>query len=144
MQVADACSFCAEDAVHGPFGVIHVCDRCARNVGLVAKQGDADIWSPASPHYKGLISANPDELLSELKAKVANQISEDDAHSHDSLADAYLAMGLYDEAVGEAATALNAARTRTVLVAALRKLLSPPLLKSDGFARLRHRVRRIP
>lgn len=51
-----------------------------------------------------------------------------------------LATGLFEEAVLEAATALKVARRTSVIASALEMLLSPPLLRSDGFVRLRRRV----
>jgi hypothetical protein len=86
-------------------------------------------------------SASLDESLVRFKATVASTISEEDSESHINLAEAYRSMGLYDEAVGEAAASLNSARRASVIISGLRMLLSPPLLTSAGLVRLKRRVR---
>lgn len=138
-QLEAACSFCLERAEYGPSAGISVCDRCARLIAVIARRGDRAIWVEGNAAGTAS-SASLDEELASLKAKVAEQISEDDAESHANLADAYLAMGLFEEAVQEAATALKVARRASVIASALQMLLSPPLLKSDGFVRLRSRM----
>lgn len=134
-----ACSFCLGRAEYGPIAGINACDRCARLIAIIARRGDRAIWMEG--HAAGTASsASLDADTATLKAKIAKQISEADEESHANLADAYLAMGLFEEAVREAATALKVARRSAVIASTLQMLLSPPLLRSDGFVRLRRRV----
>lgn len=113
-----------------------VCDRCARKVALVAREGDSAIWSDSEPGRE----AGADESFTRFKAGIAAQIADDDVDSHGNLADAYRAMGLYADAVRELGMVVNGARDATVVVGALRQLFSPPLLRADGFSRLLGRV----
>lgn len=138
----EACSFCSCGADYGPVEGIGVCDQCARLIATIAGEGDREIWSGTEPDAAAGASAGSlEESLARFKQGVAGLIPNEDADSHANLAEAYRAMGLHDEAVGEAATALRSGRQVPVITSALQMLLSPPLLRPDGFVRLRGRVR---
>lgn len=137
----EACSFCSRGADYGPFDGMGVCDQCARLIAAIAAEEDHEIWSETQPGAADSASSGSlDESLARFKQQVSGLISDEDADSHANLAEAYRAMGLYDEAVCEAAAALRSGRRVPVIMLALQMLLSLPLLKPDGFTRLKDRI----
>ena len=135
------CSVCLRGSDYGPFGDILVCEGCTRQIATIASGGDREIWSDSPGSASdGASSVEFEEILAKFKADVAGHIATEDGDSHANLAEAYRAMGLHDDAVREASTALGAGRRTPLVLSALEMLLSPPLLKSGGFARLRQRV----
>lgn len=84
---------------------------------------------------------NPDEVFAQFKRGVEKQLFAEDAESHLNLAIAYREMGLYGDAVREAAVAFRATRDRKKADEAMALLLSPPLLKLDAIEALRAQFR---
>lgn len=80
-------------------------------------------------------------MLANFKVGVAAFLPDEDGDSHAHLAEAYRALGLYQDAVREASSALKGGRRGPIILSALEMLLSPPLLRSDDFVRLRNLVR---
>ncbi len=138
------CSFCAQPAAYGPFGAVAVCEACAKTIGAVARDSDGvtldEIWSSSADVEASHGAGDSEERLAAFKQTVAERISGEDADSHANLAEAYRAMGLYQDAVREAATALSFAREARTIGYAVEMLLSPPLLTTSGFGPLRSRV----
>lgn len=146
------CSFCGQTATLDPSAGLRVCWSCAKRIATLAMQSEAgnlaDIWSSvappleraAAPVVRGEIDV--ERVFDTFKEGVAKQISADDVDSHTHLAEAYREMGMYSDAVREAAVAVTAARAPLSAARPLGFLLTPPLLRSDGLERLRERLRR--
>jgi len=151
MEPNCACSFCGQAATLEPSAGFWVCSSCAKRIAKLVVESKpesvADIWSSVAPPLgrgepQQVVRADidPDRLFEEFKEGVAKNISVNDANSHSHLAEAYREMGLYADAVREAALALGAAvATRTADIP-LRLLLTAPLLRPDGLERLRRRL----
>ena len=147
------CSFCGEVATLEPSPGLRVCRSCAKRIArLVAEtkpESLTDIWSSAGAPPASLagwqnveVEIDTERVFEEFKEGVAKNISGADAESHSHLAEAYREMGLYVDAVREAAIAVNAAVAQRSVEGPLRFLLTPPLLRPDGLERLRERLRR--
>jgi hypothetical protein len=129
------CTFCGQDATLECTRDLAVCRSCAIRIGNLAANNPAavgDIWSAAQ--------IDPDPRFEEFKERVAAQISADDAQSHLHLGQAYLEMGLLLDAQREAGLAVGASAVE-IATAGLRILLTAPLLRDGGLARLRERLR---
>ena len=142
MDLQCPCSFCSLGADYAPFKGFALCDRCARRIATVARQANRDeIWFEEQDEgADGQGVADVDHALARLKKSVDADIPSQDAESHANLAEAYRAIGLYRDAVREAATALDAAANARVMNWVLEMLLSAPLIKPGGFGPLRSRV----
>jgi hypothetical protein len=137
-----------------PSSDLDLCGACALRVASPSE----GIWAyellpaeTAAPDVAGAETAarlpsrkcsESDRALEEFKRAVAIQIPENDADSHLNLAAAYSAMGLFVDARREAAIAITADATAKATNAALRLLLTAPLLPDDALDRLRERLRR--
>ena len=107
----------------------------------------AEIWSTVAPpgdrveaHPRHRDEIDIERTLEAFKEGVAKQISADDVDSHTNLAEAYREMGLYVDALREAAIAVTAAVVPRSAEAAVGFLLAPPLLTPNGLERLRERL----
>jgi hypothetical protein len=146
-----SCTFCGQPASLGPMPKVHVCRTCAKRIGALAsfERGGSTAWSTqaAPPRAAPAESAEVERDLREFKAGVAKQISAEDFESHFDLAEAYREMGLFDDALREAAVVLTTASPKLTAVATkvteltLRLVLTPPLLKPRGLDQLRRQLR---
>lgn len=147
------CSFCDADASFGPHDGARACDPCARRIARLATQSDhralRAIWSFAGartvaekkPERMDAEAPDPDEVFAAFKRGVDKQLSADDVDSHLHLAIAYREMALYEDAVREAAVALQGTRETRKVDEALGMLLTAPLLRPGGVGALRVRFR---
>jgi hypothetical protein len=148
------CSFCARPSWFGPFDGIVVCETCPRRIGALADHAAvspvANIWAltgpPARPEKADKPLPPPDvdaeELFRRFTEGVAATISPDDTQSHADLSQAYKEMGLNSDALREAAIALERGTNPEVIRAALRVVLTAPLLKPGGLKELKARLQR--
>jgi hypothetical protein len=129
------CTFCSSTAVLVPTDECRVCSTCARRIAKLALRGDADdVWDMRTPP--------PDAAREEMAARIAKSVSRDDADSHHALAQSFRTMLMYAGALREAALAFEATNDDGRAAVALRIVLTPPLLRADGLAKLRaHLVR---
>lgn len=79
----------------------------------------------------------------ELAERVAKQLAPEETDAHYHLALAYREMGLHADALREAAVALESTDDAATATAALRVLLTEPLLRADGLRVLRERLVRM-
>ena len=136
----EACAFIAafcsaESALYVPTDECRVCDPCAARIARLAAAATDEIWTAKVDEGR-----ERNVEAEELAARVAKQVAPSDVDSHFHLAMAYRAMGLHGDALREAATALKAASDASRTAAVLRLLLTPPLLRDDGVAKLRQRI----
>jgi hypothetical protein len=147
-----ACSFCGQAAKLEPSEGLRVCWSCAKriaNLVVESKPGSlADIWSSVAPPQdraepqpvaRGEIDV--ERVFDAFREGITKQISTDDVDSHTHLAEAYREMGMYVDAVREAAIAVTGALAPRSAQGPLGLLLTPPLLRWDGMERLRQRLR---
>ena len=147
------CSFCDAAASFGPNGTVRACEPCARRVARLAGRSDREarstiwetVYAPAAEakpvEHARPAHVDPEKVFEEFKRGLQRQLSSVDAETHLDLATAYRDMGLYGDAVREAAVAFDAARERKVAEEALGLLLTPTLLRPDGIEALRARFR---
>ena len=129
-----------------------MCATCARRIGRLAIERVPEIWavvrvasSPPPSNAQSVPRAPSDDrsftqMLRAFQRGVAERIGPDDAESHYHLAHAYRAMGLFEDAVRAAGTALDVDAPSTPIAPALAMLLEPPLLRDEGMAVLRTRL----
>jgi hypothetical protein len=108
------------------------------------------VWSIGDAHVAGQETArradipasaiDVEAVWAAFRRGVEAQIAPSDVDSHLRLADAYVEMGLHEDAVREAVVAFHGARDRAQAEGALRLLLSAPLLKPGGLVALRGRL----
>jgi hypothetical protein len=142
------CTFCSSEAWAGPAFEVEVCQACARRIGALAKEADPEIWSVVAvsrstpPDAPDAPDAQPSftKMLRVFQRQVSERIASSDNESHYHLAHAYRAMGLFEDAVRAAGTALDVAPPAVPYAPALTLLLHEPLLKADGLERLRARL----
>jgi hypothetical protein len=147
------CSFCGQGATLAPSAGLRVCNSCAKRIAKLVVESKperiAEIWSSVAPSL-GRVEPQPvargeidiERVFDQFKEGVAKQISADDVDSHTHLAEAYREMGMYVDAVREAAIAVTAAVAPRSAEGPLGFLLTPPLLRPDGLGRLRERLNR--
>ncbi len=80
------------------------------------------------------------KMLRVFQRQVSERIAAEDNESHYHLAHAYRAMGLHEDAVRAAGTALDVDPPSEPLEQALVLLLTPPLLKEGGLEALKMRL----
>jgi hypothetical protein len=128
------CSFCAAEAVYGPYGQIYACAACARRVGEFATQADAgkitSVWSTTSAPEPPSTS----DLLKSFKRSVED-LADGEWRVH--LATAYVTMALFSDALHEASRAMLPPTTDRSFRYALELLLSEPMLDPKGLQALR-------
>jgi len=145
-----SCIFGRKESSFTAGPTLHVCGSCAQRVADLAVDPSETIWAnhgssgarAAAPSDVGE-AVDTERVFEDFKRGVAKQISKDDAQAHLHLAEAYLEMGLYLDARRAAGVALAARSSRRTTDAALRLLLTPPLLPSGALDRLRERLRRV-
>lgn len=129
------CTFCGGVAVFSPTEECRVCRTCAKRIADLAAAGDPrDIWQTAK---------DADEELTAVAERVAAHVTRDDVDSQINLAIAFREMAAYADALRAAGAALANAPNETKATAALRVLLTPPLLRDDGLTALRDRLARM-
>lgn len=135
---APTCTFCSRPATLIPTEECRVCPACTKVIAAVATSPSAsrEIWDAAVPEKR-------DDEVEAFAARVAQKISPHDSESHFHMAMAYREMGLHGEALREAAIALGSAPEATKATTTLRLLLTPPLLRPDGIAKLKAHVTRM-
>ena len=147
------CALCDAAPSFGPYGTVRACEPCARRVARLAgrsnREARSTIWAtadapatvakPVEPTHPA--DADPERVFEQFKRGVEQQLSAVDGESHLHLAIAYREMGLYGDAVREAAVAFEAAPDRKVAEEALGLLLTPTLLRPDGIDAMRARLR---
>lgn len=146
------CSFCGQAAALQPCTELRVCVPCAKRIARLAADTKPEsvpgIWSLVAPPL-GRVQpqrvdhgeVDIDRVFVEFKKGVAEHIAADDAESHSHLAQAYREMGLYVDALREAAISVTAAVVPASTEGPLGFLLTPPLLLPDGLVRLRERLK---
>lgn len=144
--MSETCTFCRANAVV-TLPEASACATCARRIGRLAIELVPEIWavvpvkSAPPPSGTGPASAPTfTQMLRAFQRGVAERIGPDDAESHYHLAHAYRAMGLFEDAVRAAGTALDVDAPSTPIAPALAMLLAPPLLRDEGMAVLRTRL----
>lgn len=145
--LSESCTFCRADAAV-TLPEASVCATCARRIGRLALELVPEIWAvvqvssvPPPSSTRGASSAPTfTQMLRAFQRGVAERIGPDDAESHYHLAHAYRAMGLFEDAVRAAGTALDVDAPSTPVAPALAMLLAPPLLRDEGMAALRLRL----
>ena len=147
------CALCDAAPSFGPYGTVRACEPCAQRVARLAGRSNGEvrstIWAttdaPAAVAKPVEPAHSPDvdheKVFEQLKRGVERQLSAVDGESHLHLAIAYREMGLYGDAVREAAVAFEAVPQRRVAEEALGLLLTPTLLRPDGIDALRVRFR---
>lgn len=142
------CFVCGSAGIFSPSATHRCCYACGLRIAELAMAGAQNVWadeaSPSVNATPAAISAtpiDPEAALDDFRRGVAKHIAEDDAEPHFDLAQAYCEMGLYLDARREAAIAVRARGGASTTDAALRLLLTPPLLEPDGLRRLRERLR---
>lgn len=153
MVVVTTCTFCRASASVTPIEGVSVCTTCARRIGRLAVAGTKEIWSVDAvsrsnpPPASGGEAAAPvaeqpsfTKMLRVFQRQVSERIAAEDNESHYHLAHAYRAMGLHEDAVRAAGTALDVDPPSEPLEQALVLLLTPPLLKDGGMDALRVRL----
>lgn len=142
------CTFCRAAAVVTPIEGTSICATCSRRIGRLAAAGTKDIWAVDSvsrsnpPPSSPAVAEQPSftKMLRMFQHQVSERIAADDNESHYHLAHAYRAMGLHEDAVRAAGTALDVDPPSVPLVEALVMLLTPPLMKDGGMSVLRMRL----
>lgn len=144
------CAFCSASGVVTPIEGVSVCATCARRIGRLAVACTKEIWSvdavsrsnpppdPSSPQVAEQPSFT--KMLRVFQRQVSERIAAEDNESHYHLAHAYRAMGLHEDAVRAAGTALDVDPPSVPLEQALVLLLTPPLLKEGGLEALKMRL----
>lgn len=148
-NVTGQCFICGGRPTFQPSSGLDVCRACALRVADLAAGPPEPIWTtiatpdrPASATPEAVEKDDADQVFEAFKEGVAQQIAKDDADSHLNLAEAYSEMGLLVDARREAAVAITAGSTTRTTIAALRLLLTPPLLPDGALNRLRERLLR--
>jgi hypothetical protein len=146
------CSFCSAPSFAKPLDEVALCEGCAARVGRLAKEDTGDIWAvvpvsrstpPGPPDASG---EQPDEqpsftrMLRGFQRQVAERIASTDSESHYHLAHAYRAMGLFEDAVRAAGTALDVTAPALPHAPALTLLFTEPLLREGGLDVLKQRL----
>jgi hypothetical protein len=132
-----SCGEALEQALISVAGVVVVCNACVRLIVQLALRGRRqdveEIWEgvPVSPFEPESLSPTAEH----------SALSADDVEAHENLAIAYSEMGLYRDAVREAAIALSSQTSAPRANGALRTLLTPPMMKRDGMRALRAQLR---
>jgi hypothetical protein len=146
------CAFCSASGVVTPIEGVSVCATCARRIGRLAQTCVKEIWSvdavsqsnppPAGAGSSSGAEAAPSftKMLRVFQRQVSERIAAEDNESHYHLAHAYRAMGLHEDAVRAAGTALDVDPPSEPLEQALVLLLTPPLLKEGGLEALKMRL----
>lgn len=145
------CSFCSAPSFASPADGVSVCEGCAARVGRLAKSDTGDIWAvvavsrstpPAAPDGAEKTDEQPSfaKMLRVFQRQVAERIATTDSESHYHLAHAYRAMGLFEDAVRAAGTALDVEPPAVPHAPALVLLFTEPLLREGGLDRLRERL----
>jgi hypothetical protein len=131
------CSFCSAPSFAKPADDVSVCEGCAARIGRLAKSDTGEIWAVAGP---GEEQPSFTKMLRVFQLQVAERIATTDSESHYHLAHAYRAMGLFEDAVRSAGTALDAEPPAIPHAPALTLLFTAPLLREGGLDRLRDRL----
>jgi hypothetical protein len=133
---AVTCTFCAAAAALLPTDELRTCWTCARRIAKLAGAAmPADVWdAPALAR---------DENMEELAARVADAIAPSDSQSHYYLAVAYRELGMHADALREGAMALEQTDDVMQATAALRLILTEPLVRASGRDALRARLIRM-
>lgn len=147
------CSFCSAPSFAKPLDDVSICEGCAARVGRLAKDDSGDIWAvvavsrstpPGPPDATGEHTNDEQpsftKMLRGFQRQVAERIARTDSESHYHLAHAYRAMGLFEDAVRAAATALDVTPPGVPHAPALTLLLTEPLLREGGLERLKERL----
>jgi hypothetical protein len=147
------CTFCSAPSFAKPLADVSICEGCAARLGRLAKEDPGDIWAvvavsrstpPGPPDAAGGESADEQpsftKMLRVFQRQVAERIATTDSESHYHLAHAYRAMGLFEDAVRAAATALDVAPPAIPHAPALTLLLTEPLLEDGALERLKTRL----
>jgi hypothetical protein len=137
------CSFCTAAAAFGPYGTTRACEPCARRVVRLAIEASVEvrsaIWATSDAPAERERAQRADTPASTVDVEavfaafrrgVKAQIAPGDVATHLRLAEAYLEMGLHEDAAREAVFVFHAARDRAKADEALRLLLSAPLLRA--------------
>lgn len=128
------CTFCGGVATMVPTENCRVCSSCAKRIAELATTGDPrNIWQPAK---------DADEEATEVAERVASQVGREDSDSHYTLAIAFREMALYADALRAAGRALASAPNEAKALAALRLLLTDPLVRVGGLCALRDHLAR--
>jgi len=151
------CTFCSAPSFAKPLDDVAVCERCAARLGRLAKVDSGDIWAivavsrstPPGPPDASKDATTEEQpsftkMLRVFQRRVAERIPTTDGESHYHLAHAYRAMGLFEDAVRAAGTALDVEPPATPHAPALTLLLTEPLLKEGALARLKERLAERP
>jgi hypothetical protein len=163
----DGCFSCGLPAAFCPVDDVSVCKECAKRIAMLVFRASshvvAGIWSvtgsPPGAHQRPVPPASYDpqeveRLFAEFMRGVEKQLAPQDMQAHLDLAVAFCEMGLHGDALREAAVTLQAAlamnrresetpKDRYVMNdgkmvdAALKVLLTAPLLKEEGLRVLR-------
>ncbi len=156
-QDQERCFVCGTEATFELSSTLDLCRACALRVADLAADPSENFWASVvapdeSAHapedgvsparQRSVTCFDSDRAFEEFKSAVATAIPKEDADSHLNLAEAYSEMGLYLDARREAAAAIASPSTKRTTAAALRLLLTPPLLPKDALARLRERLLR--
>lgn len=152
MLAGVTCTFCSGASFATTPEGVSVCEACARKIGALAKSDDGQIWTVVAvsrstpPEAPGSTAKPADEqpsftkMLRAFQRQVSERIASSDNESHYHLAHAYRAMGLFEDAVRAAGTALDVAPPAMPHAPALALLLTEPLLKENGLDRIRERL----
>lgn len=148
------CTFCSAPSFAKPLDEVSVCERCAARVGRLAKEDSGDFWAivavsrstpPGPPDAAGTDHVADEQpsftkMLRVFQRQVAERIATTDSESHYHLAHAYRAMGLFEDAVRAAGTALDVEPPAVPHAPALTLLLTEPLLREGALDRLKQRL----
>lgn len=147
------CSFCAAPPFAEPLDGVSVCRGCAIRIGRLARDDSGDLWDivvvsrstpPGPPDAASEHAADEQpsftKMLRVFQRQVAERIATTDSESHYHLAHAYRAMGLFEDAVRAAGTALDVEPPGSPHAPALVLLLSEPLLREGALDRLKERL----
>jgi hypothetical protein len=158
----DGCFSCGRAAMFSPVDDVSVCLGCAKRIAVFVIRASSDrvdgIWfltgSPPGAHQRPVptVSLDPKEIeriLAEFERGLEKQLGAEDTLAHLDLAGAYREMGLLGDALREAAVALHStvahdrreADDSGIARAALKVLLTAPLLKQEGLRVLREALR---
>jgi hypothetical protein len=147
------CTFCSAPSFAKPLDDVSFCEGCAARLGKLAKEDSGDLWAivavsrstpPSAPDAASERVADEQpsftKMLRVFQRQVAERIATTDGESHYHLAHAYRAMGLFEDAVRAAGTALDVDPPATPHAPALTLLLSEPLLRDGALERVKQRL----
>jgi hypothetical protein len=131
---------------------VGVCERCARSIAFLAREAEhadlSEVWSlvappkgPAQSTSASRSEPDAEKVFADLERGLETTISPNDGQAHLDLAVAYSEMGLHVDALREAAIAAFATGGNgETTSAALKALLTRPLMRAGGLVALRRRL----